>query len=95
MSCGVGCRRGSDPALLWLWCRLAATALIGPLAWEPPHATRAALETAKRQKKKKKSIKGKFSFHVVCLSLFLSPWTVKTQKEFSLDKKNSVKLHSQ
>ena len=24
--------------LLWLWCRLAATAPIGPLAWEPPHA---------------------------------------------------------
>ena len=21
MSCGVCCRRGSDPALLWLWCR--------------------------------------------------------------------------
>ena len=21
-----------DPALLWLWCRAAATALIGPLA---------------------------------------------------------------
>ena len=22
MSCGVGRRRGSDPTLLWLWCRL-------------------------------------------------------------------------
>ena len=38
VSCGVGCRRGSDPALLWLWRRPAATALIGPLAWEPPYA---------------------------------------------------------
>jgi len=38
----------------WLWYRLAATALIGPLAWEPPYATGAALEKAKRQKKKKK-----------------------------------------
>ena len=38
VSCGVGCRRGSDPALLWLWCRSAATALIRPLAWEPPYA---------------------------------------------------------
>ena len=28
MSCGVGHRRGSDPALLWLWCRPVATALI-------------------------------------------------------------------
>ena len=40
MSCGVGCRRVSDPALLWLWCRPAATALIGPLAWEPPYCHR-------------------------------------------------------
>ena len=27
-----------DPALLWLWCRPAATAPIQPLAWEPPNA---------------------------------------------------------
>ena len=53
MSCGVGCRHGSDPALLWLWCRLAATAPIQPLAWEPPYAAGAAQEIAKRQKKKK------------------------------------------
>ena len=38
MSCGVGCRRGSDPALLWLLHRPAATAPIGPLAWELPYA---------------------------------------------------------
>ena len=31
-----------------------ATALIRPLAWEPPHAAGAAQEMAKRQKKKKK-----------------------------------------
>ena len=49
MSCGVGRRRGSDPALLWLWRRPVATALIRPLAWEPPYAAGAAL---KRQKKK-------------------------------------------
>ena len=47
MSCGVGCRRGSDPALLWRWCRLVATALIRPLAWEPPYAAGVALEKAK------------------------------------------------
>ena len=35
MSCGVGCRGGSDPVLLWH--RLVATALIRPLAWEPPY----------------------------------------------------------
>ena len=44
MSCGVGCRRGSDPALLWLWRRLVATAPIGPLAWEPPYAVGVALK---------------------------------------------------
>ena len=47
MSCGVGCRHGSDPVLLWLWRRLAAVAPIQPLAWEPSDATGAAL---KRQK---------------------------------------------
>ena len=36
LSCGVGHRHGSDLALLWLWCRLEAAALIRPLAWEPP-----------------------------------------------------------
>ena len=57
MSCGVGCSRDSDPELLWLWRRLAATALIRPLAWEwePPHAMGAALEKAKKRKKKKGS----------------------------------------
>ena len=52
MSCGVGCRHGSDLALLWLWHRPAATAPTGPLAWESPCATGAALEKAKRQKTK-------------------------------------------
>ena len=31
-----------NPALLWLWCRSAAVAPIGPLAWEPPYAASAA-----------------------------------------------------
>ena len=26
VSCGVGCRWGSDPSLLWLWCRTTAVA---------------------------------------------------------------------
>ena len=52
VTCGVGCRRGWDPTLLWLWRRLVATALIRPLAWEPPCASGAAQEMAKRQKKK-------------------------------------------
>ena len=49
ISCGVGHRQGSDPTLLWLWCRLAAVALVWPLALELPCATGPAL-------KKKKSL---------------------------------------
>ena len=52
MSCGVGRRCGLDPALLWLWHRPAATALIQPLAWEPPYAADAALKGQKKKKKK-------------------------------------------
>ena len=65
MSCGVGRRIGSDLALLWLWRRLVATALIRSLAWEPPYAAGAALKRKKDQKKKKKRKKNDF-----CL-----PWT--------------------
>ena len=38
MCYGVGCRHGSNPALLWLWPRPE------PLAWEPPYAAGAALK---------------------------------------------------
>ena len=53
MSCGVGRRCRSDLALLWLWHRLAATALVRPLAWEPPNATGAAQRNSKKTKEKK------------------------------------------
>jgi len=53
VSCGVGRRRRvSDPTLLWLWCRLEATAPIVPLAWEPPYARSAALKRLKKKKKR-------------------------------------------
>ena len=44
MNCGVDHRHSLDPMLLWLWCRPASIALIGPLAWEPPYAAGEALE---------------------------------------------------
>jgi len=53
VSCGVGCRLGSNLVLLWLWCRLAATAPLGPLVWEPPYAAGAALKDKKNQTKQK------------------------------------------
>ena len=52
-SYGVGCRCGSDLALR----RPVATASVRPLAWEPPYATGAALEKAKRQKKNQNTAK--------------------------------------
>ena len=42
--------------LLWLWCRLAATALIGPLAWKLSYAVGVALKRQKDKKKKKKKV---------------------------------------
>ena len=38
-SCSTDHRFSWDPCLLWLWCRPAAAAAIGPLAWELPYAT--------------------------------------------------------
>ena len=58
MSCGVGHRHGSDPALLWLWCRPVAIALIRPLGWELPYAMGVALKRQKKKKKKKKERNG-------------------------------------
>ena len=57
MSCSVGGRCGSDPALLWLWYRPVSTGLIRPLAWEPPYALGVALEKAKKKKKKAAEMK--------------------------------------
>ena len=59
-----------DLALLWLWCRLAAIALIRPLAWEPPYA--AGVGPGKVKKKKnyypdtKIAFKPRQSFSGVC-----------------------------
>ena len=49
MSCGIGRRGGSDPRLLWLWHRLVATALIGPLAWELPYVMGAAPKNKQKE----------------------------------------------
>ena len=74
MSCGVGRRCSSDPALLWLWHRLAAVALIRPLAWEPPHALGMALEKTKKKKAsswKKKKKKNYFLKFLIFLNILL------------------------
>ena len=54
MSCGVGRRCSLYLALLWLWCRPAATAPIRPLALETPYAIGAAPEKTKNKIKQNK-----------------------------------------
>ena len=46
-------RHGSDLALLWLWCRPAATAPIRPLAWEAAYVMGAAPPPPKKEEKTK------------------------------------------
>ena len=57
MTCGIGHRCGSDPALLWLWRRQAAPAPTRPLAWKPLYAVGMALKDKKERKKEKKKSK--------------------------------------
>ena len=54
MNCDVGHKCGLDLTLLWLLCRLATAAPIGPLTWELPY-----LGVALKAKKKKKTNKPK------------------------------------
>ena len=70
MNCGVGCTRGSDPTLLWLWHRPVTTAPIRPLAWEPPYATGAVQEMAKRQKDKEKKKKNLRDYHIHMVKVY-------------------------
>ena len=51
MSCGIGHRHSSNPALLWLWHRPVARAPIQPLAWELPYAVGVALKWKSKNKK--------------------------------------------
>ena len=53
MTCGVALRQDSGLVLLWLWWRLAAAALIVPLAWELPYSAGLALKSKKKKNKKK------------------------------------------
>ena len=44
-------QQAKDSVWLWLWRRLAAAALIQPLAWELPYAAGAALKSKQTNKK--------------------------------------------
>ena len=54
MSCGLGCRCGSD--LVLLWRKLEAVAPIQPLARELPYALGAALENTKYKQIKERKL---------------------------------------
>ena len=49
-------------SFLWLWHRLAATALMGPLAWELPYTT--GVQKKAKKAKKKKNMKHALDFKV-------------------------------
>ena len=74
-----------DLALLWLWCRPAAVALIRPLAWEPPCAVGAALKSKKRKRKPEtwclKTIKTYFLTVVEVRSLKSQCWQTHASSE--------------
>ena len=76
VSCGVGRRHGSDLAWLRLWHRLAAEALIQPLAWEPPCATGVALKRQEINVDLQCCVSYKYSVVHVCIYFFqiLSPY---------------------
>jgi len=61
VSCGVGQRYGSDPALLWLWLgqQLQLQLKIQPLAWELPYAAGEALKSKNKNKTKQNKQKPK------------------------------------
>ena len=58
-----------DPALLWLWCRPAAAALVRPLACELLCAVGAALKRQEKKKNPNQSQAGLGDIHI-----FLSSW---------------------
>ena len=68
MSCGVDGTCGPDLAWLWLWP--AATALIQPLAREPPRATGMALKRHTHKKVRKAISQDSFFSHPFLFSFF-------------------------
>ena len=60
MSCGVGCRRGSDPEVLWLWRRPGGYGSDSTPSLGTSNMPReVALEKAKRPKKREREKKKK------------------------------------
>ena len=82
-----------DLALLWLWCRLAAIALIRPLAWEPPYAAGAALKKKSKRPKKKKRFYLVTAVAQVLLWCGFNPWPRKFNVPWMWPKKKDYTLY--
>ena len=75
-SCRLSCKCSSDLALLWLWHRLAAAALIWPQTWELPYVMGAAIKNKNKKFKKRKYISQVF---IICKSLRKKSWGYKDE----------------
>ena len=90
MSCGTSCRCDSDPALLCLWHRPAATAPVQPLVKNTPYAVRVALKSKNKTHKQNKTNKQKhkviqdFVPWISKLGLYLEPKEVKPHYQTSI-----------
>ena len=85
MSCGVSHRHGLGLALLWLWHRPAATALIRPLAWEPPYAMGCGPKKTKKKEKENKVNVANEIFRVEFV-----PWNSLFEKNLVFDLKFKI-----
>jgi len=60
--------------MLWLWCRPAAVASIGPLVWELPYATSTALKGPKKKKKRINVCIKKRILRIISCKGYVSGW---------------------
>ena len=65
-----------DLALPWLWCRLAATALIQRLTWELPHAAGAAVKRKETHTHAQKLSKVRTNRNTILEGTLSPPWVL-------------------
>ena len=101
MSYSVGCRFGSAPSLLWLWCRPAATGLIQPLAWELVYAAGTALKSKKIKEEESmlewkwlKTIWGYSPFHIKKIMLIFTRTLHRATMQLCLDTEPRISIPS-
>ena len=88
MNCGVGHTCDSDPVLLWLWCRPAPIALVGPVAWQLPYTMGAALK--QRHKNRIDLLESEDTPSEIKVILKGRRWTLKKKRRGNLKKKRKL-----